>query len=65
MQGNSMTTEGTRKVTRAEMFEGVIVAVDAARGEAIELGDEHYVRHCEGLLVFLDWEWRKALRMKA
>lgn len=60
-----MTTEGPRAVSRAQLFAETILAVDCARGEAIELGDEHYARRCEGLLTFLDWEWRKALNLEA
>jgi hypothetical protein len=42
---------------RSEMFTDVIVAVDAARAEAIEMGDEHFVRHVEErLFPFLEAE---------
>ena len=50
-----------RDVPRSEMFKRVIVAVDGARAEAQEVGDERYVRHVEAqLFPFLEAEKEKA-----
>jgi hypothetical protein len=55
-----------RKVPRSEMFERVIVAVDSARSEAMELGDENFVRHCEDVLFpFLVQELEEAAAKEA
>jgi hypothetical protein len=49
------------KVPRSEMFRRVIVAVDSARSEAMELGDTWFVRHCEDVLFpFLEQELEEA-----
>ncbi len=50
-----------RDVPRSEMFARVIVAVDGAKAEAEEAGDERYVRYVEGwLFPFLEAEKEEA-----
>ena len=50
---------------RSEMFTDVIVAVDAARAEAIEEGDENFVRHVEErLFPFLEAEKEAAQKLE-
>ena len=50
-----------RTAPRSEMFSRVIVAVDAAAGEAVEEGDHAYVRYCEEqLFPFLETEKARA-----
>jgi hypothetical protein len=50
-----------REVPRSAMYKTVITAVDAAKGEAVELGDESFVRLCdEELFPFLGAELERA-----
>ncbi len=50
-----------RKLPRSEMFERLIVAVDGAKMEAEEVGDENYVRYVDATLFpFLEAELDKA-----
>ncbi len=49
-----------RKLPRSEMFERLIVAVDGAKMEAEEVGDENYVRYVDATLFpFLEAELDK------
>jgi hypothetical protein len=51
-----------RERPRSEMLERVIVAVDGAKMEAEEVGDENYVRYIDAALFpFLEAELEKAL----
>ena len=51
-----------REVPRLEMFERLIVAVDGAKAEAEEIGDENYVQHVDTMLFpFLQSELEKAM----
>jgi hypothetical protein len=50
-----------RELTRSELLERVIVAVDGAKMEAEEVGDENYVRYVDAALFpFLEAELEKA-----
>jgi hypothetical protein len=50
-----------RELPRSEMLERVIVAVDGAKMEAEEVGDENYVRYVDAALFpFLEAELKKA-----
>lgn len=50
-----------REIPRSEMLERVIVAVDGAKSEAEEVGDENYVQHVDKMLFpFLNAELEKA-----
>jgi hypothetical protein len=56
MQENT-AAQNWRDIPRSEMFRSVIVAVDAAKGEAVEMGDENFARRCdEQLFPFLENE---------
>ncbi len=53
--------EDWRETPRPEMLERLIVAVDGAKSEAEEVGDENYVRYVDGALFpFLEAELEKA-----
>ena len=53
------------ETARSEMFTDVIVALDAARAEAIDEGDENFVRHVEEqLFPFLEAEKEAAQKFE-
>lgn len=55
------TTDWTA-IPRSKMFDEVLMAVEVAQSEAVELGDENWVKHAEELLIpFLENERRRAL----
>lgn len=61
MQDKSIMQQDWREVSRSEMFERVITAVDSSRGEAEALGDPEWMRYCEDVLFpFLEAEQEKA-----
>ena len=52
--------EDWRKLSRAEMFKRLIVTVDGSKAEAVEVGDENYVRYVDAVLFpFLEAELKK------
>jgi hypothetical protein len=61
MQDNPVPQRDWREVPRSEMFSNVLAAVAAARGEAMEKGDEQFVRYVEEqLFPFLEAEQERA-----
>jgi hypothetical protein len=57
---SEMLEKDWREIPREEMFERLIVALDGAKAEAEEVGDENYVRHVDTVLFpFLRAELEK------